>query len=174
MVKLVIPSKLTELPGVQQAIIEPAQAHGYGQEEVFAIRLALDEAVTNAIHHGNGNDPSKHVTIEYQVDDQAVRINVTDEGCGFCPKTLPDPTLEDNLATPHGRGVMLIQSYMTEVSFMDSSGLAVLVGALKQSRTNNSELKLAGLTKDVKAIFEICRLETIFQIYDTPDEALSK
>ena len=63
---------------------------------------------------------------------------------------------------------------MTKVSFMDSSGLAVLVGALKQSRINNGELKLAGLTKDVKAIFEICRLETIFQIFDTLDEALSK
>ncbi len=63
---------------------------------------------------------------------------------------------------------------MTEVTFMDSSGLAVLVGALKRSRVNNSELKIAGLTKDVRAIFEICRLETIFQIFDTTDEALSK
>lgn len=116
-IKLVIPSKLTELSRVQQAIIQPVQAHGYGQEEVFAIRLALDEAVTNAIHHGNANDPSKHVTIEYRIDDQAVRIDVTDEGCGFCPDQLPDPTLEDNLTTPHGRGVMLIQAYMTEVRF---------------------------------------------------------
>ncbi len=63
---------------------------------------------------------------------------------------------------------------MTEVSFMDSSGLAVLVGALKQSRTNNSELKLAGSTKDVMDIFEICRLDTIFQFFDTVDEALQK
>jgi serine/threonine-protein kinase RsbW len=117
MVKLVIPSKLTELPGLQQAIIEPAIAHGYSQEEVFAIRLALDEAVTNAIHHGNGDDPSKQVTIEYQIDDKAVRIEVTDEGCGFCPDQLPDPTLEQNLITPHGRGVMLIEAYMTEVHF---------------------------------------------------------
>ena len=63
---------------------------------------------------------------------------------------------------------------MTEVSFMDSSGLAVLVGALKRSRINNSELKLAGLTKEVKDIFEICKLETIFQFFDTTDEALQK
>ncbi len=63
---------------------------------------------------------------------------------------------------------------MTEVTFMDSSGLAVLVGALKRSRINNSELKLAGLTKDVRDIFEICRLETIFQFFDTTDEALQK
>ena len=63
---------------------------------------------------------------------------------------------------------------MTEVNFMDSSGLAVLIGALKLSRINNSELKLTGLTKDVRDIFEICRLETIFQFFDTTDEALLK
>ena len=117
MSKMVIPSRLTELPKVQDAIIKPAEALGYGKEEIFAIRLSLDEAVTNAIHHGNGNDPNKHVTIEYQVDDQAVRIKVSDEGKGFCPDQLPDPTLKDNLATPHGRGVMLIKVYMTEVDY---------------------------------------------------------
>lgn len=63
---------------------------------------------------------------------------------------------------------------MTEVNFMDSSGLAVLVGALKWSRINNSALKLAGLTKDVLSIFEICSLEKIFNIFDTADDALSK
>ncbi len=117
MVKLVIPSKLTELPGVQQAIINEVKGLGYGKDEVFAIRLALDEAVTNAIHHGNGDDPKKQVTIEYQVDEKAVRISVTDEGCGFCPEKLPDPTLQDNLAAPHGRGVMLMKAYMSEVRF---------------------------------------------------------
>jgi serine/threonine-protein kinase RsbW len=116
-IKLVIPSKLTELPTVQQAIIEPARKHGFGKDEIFAIRLALDEAVSNAIHHGNANDPDRRIIIEYQIDDQAVRIDITDEGCGFCRDTLPDPTREENLATPHGRGVMLIEAYMTEVRF---------------------------------------------------------
>lgn len=119
MSKMVIPSRLTELPKVQEAIIQPAQAFGYGKEEIFAIRLALDEAVTNAIHHGNGGDPDKQVTIEYTVDEQAVRITVTDQGEGFCPDDLPDPTHEENLATPHGRGVMLMGVYMTEVSYND-------------------------------------------------------
>lgn len=115
--KLVIPSRLTELPKVQEAIIQPAVALGYGKEEIFAIRLSLDEAVTNAIHHGNGDDPTKNVTIEFSVDDQAVRITVADRGEGFCPDDLPDPTEEENLATPHGRGVMLMSVYMTEVAY---------------------------------------------------------
>lgn len=62
---------------------------------------------------------------------------------------------------------------MTEVKFMDSSGLATLVGALKWCRTNGGELRLAGLAQGVRSVFEICRLETIFQIYDNLPEALS-
>ncbi len=63
---------------------------------------------------------------------------------------------------------------MTEVKFMDSSGLATLVGVLKWCRLNGSELRLAGLTKTVRNIFDICRLESIFQIYDSRAEALSQ
>ena len=63
---------------------------------------------------------------------------------------------------------------MSEVEFMDSSGLATLVGVLKWCRLNGSELRLAGLTKSVQNIFEICRLESIFQIYDNLAKALSQ
>jgi anti-sigma B factor antagonist len=63
---------------------------------------------------------------------------------------------------------------LTEVEFMDSSGLATLVGVLKWCRLNACELRLAGLTKAVRNIFDICRLESIFQIYDSRAEALSQ
>jgi len=63
---------------------------------------------------------------------------------------------------------------MTEVEFMDSSGLATLVGVLKWCRLNGSELRLAGLSTGVRNVFDICRLESIFQIYDSRAEALSK
>lgn len=63
---------------------------------------------------------------------------------------------------------------MTEVKFMDSSGLATLVGVLKWCRLNGSELRLACLAKGVRSIFDICRLESIFQIYDSRAEALSQ
>ena len=62
---------------------------------------------------------------------------------------------------------------MTQVEFMDSSGLATLVGALKWCKQNNSELKLVGLNQDVRSVFEICRLESIFQIYNDEAEALA-
>jgi anti-sigma B factor antagonist len=62
---------------------------------------------------------------------------------------------------------------MTHVPFMDSSGLATLVGALKWCRENSCELKLVGLIRRVRSIFEICRLESVFQFYDSEAEALS-
>ena len=62
---------------------------------------------------------------------------------------------------------------MSQVEFMDSSGLATLVEALQWSRRNNGELKLVGLKQRVRSIFEISRLESIFQIYDNEAEALS-
>jgi anti-sigma B factor antagonist len=63
---------------------------------------------------------------------------------------------------------------MTQVQFMDSSGLATLVGVLKWCRLNDCELRLAGLSRGVRNIFEISRLESIFQIYGSRAEALSQ
>ncbi len=135
--KLVI-SKLTELLTVQDAVLNRVQAGGYSTDEVFAIRLALDEAVSNAILHGNRQDPSKQVTIQYSVNDQAVWIEVCDQGCGFCPDDLPDPTLDANLDTPSGRGVMLIESYMTEVSF-NKAGNCISMVKRKGCKLPNSD-----------------------------------
>jgi len=63
---------------------------------------------------------------------------------------------------------------MAEVGFMDSSGLATLVEALQLTRRSNSQLKLVGLNRRVRSIFEISRLDGIFEIYDTEDEALAR
>ena len=117
------------------------------------------------------NDQSypQNVIKAIQHHDQDVIIELAGEIDMKCSAKIKDKFKEIFQQKP--RGVIVD---MTEVNFMDSSGLAVLVGALKQSRINNSELKLAGLTKDVLSIFEICRLKTIFQIFDTTDEALSK
>jgi len=63
---------------------------------------------------------------------------------------------------------------MTHVEFMDSSGLATLVGALKWCHLNSCEMKLVGMAQRVRNIFEICRLDSAFQIYDSEAEALAK
>jgi anti-sigma B factor antagonist len=101
--------------------------------------------------------------------DKYVIMELTGEIDMKCSSKIKDKFKEIFAQKPKG-----IVVDMTKVSFMDSSGLAVLVGALKQTRVNSCKLKLAGLTEDVRSIFEICRLQTIFKIYSTTDEALSK
>ena len=115
--KLVFPSRLDQVPAVQQAIIDAAQQAGFDEQAVFAIRLALDEALTNAVRHGNGSDPSKQVAVEFSVDAAQLTVVIEDQGPGFAPDQLPDPTAEENLCRPHGRGVMLMRAYMTDVQF---------------------------------------------------------
>ena len=124
---MVIASELSQVPRVQKVVLEELERHGHGQETAFAVRLALEESLSNAIRHGNQNDPSKQVVIEYAVTADEVRISVTDEGPGFQPETLPDPREEENLARPCGRGVMLMQAYMTDVAYNDKGNKVTMV-----------------------------------------------
>ena len=115
--KLEFPSRLDRVPAVQQAIIDAAEAAGFDEQSVFAIRLALDEALTNAVRHGNGSDPTKQVTVEFAAEPRQLTVTIEDQGPGFAPDDLPDPTAEENLCRPHGRGVMLMRAYMSDVQF---------------------------------------------------------
>lgn len=101
----------------QQHILTAIESQSYDPSSCFAIRLALEEALSNAVKHGNQGDASKAVTVHYRIDDEAVEIIIRDEGPGFDPESVPDPTLSENLEIPSGRGIMLMRSYMTEVDF---------------------------------------------------------
>lgn len=114
---IVIPSRLEEVSRVEHAVLHQAEELGYSGADRFAIQLAMEEALANAIKHGNDNDPTKQVTIDFLVTQEFVQITITDDGPGFNPNDVPDPTLTENLDKPFGRGVMLINSYMTEVSY---------------------------------------------------------
>lgn len=125
--KLVIPSELPQAVRVEQMILDQVQAQGYSEQVRFAIRLALDEALSNAINHGNQGDPTKEVTIEFQVTEQQVQVTICDQGPGFDPHGVPDPTLDENLQCPSGRGVMLMMAYMTEVRFNDKGNCVTMI-----------------------------------------------
>lgn len=127
MTKLSIPSTLAAAVHAQQAILADAKAHRYSDSACFAVRLALDEALSNAIIHGNASNPDKFVQIEYAVTDERITICVTDQGKGFHPEEIPDPTLDENLERPHGRGVMLMRAYMTSVTFNERGNSVTLI-----------------------------------------------
>jgi serine/threonine-protein kinase RsbW len=125
--KVVIASRLAEIPPLVESILAAVTAHGYDDDAQFAIRLCLDEAISNAVRHGNCGDPQKKVTVEYAVDAVAFTITICDQGCGFRPDKVPDPTLDENLEKPCGRGVLLMQAYMTQVSFNPSGNCVSMV-----------------------------------------------
>ncbi|MCK9212803.1 MAG: ATP-binding protein [Ignavibacteriaceae bacterium] len=79
------------------------------------LMVALTEAITNAIIHANKKDPSKMVYIDFIVEDKMLTIKVKDEGNGFDPSIIPDPTQPENLFRDSGRGVYLMKVYCDEV-----------------------------------------------------------
>ena len=114
---VVIHSDPAEARRVQDVIESHLRAHDYGEHDIFGIRLALEEAMVNAIKHGNNMDRGKKVQISYRVRRERFDITIADEGPGFDPSDVPDPTAVENLERPCGRGLMLMRHYMTEVEF---------------------------------------------------------
>jgi serine/threonine-protein kinase RsbW len=115
--EVAIPSDPVEARRVQDEIEEQLKAHRYSERDIFGIRLALEEALVNAIKHGNQMDRSKKVHIAYRVDGERFDIHISDEGPGFDPQDVPDPTDVENLERPCGRGLWLMRHYMSEVDF---------------------------------------------------------
>src|SRR3954451_19052206 len=99
-----IPSDFNAGRDVQERILQDIDRCGYSEEASFAIRIALEEAMVNAIKHGNRLDPAKKVKVESRVTPKRAEIIIEDEGPGFERSSIPDPTHDDNLHKPSGRG----------------------------------------------------------------------
>ncbi len=125
--RLVFPNKPGEIPKVMRTILADIEAGGFSSDVAFAIRLSLDEALSNAVRHGNCGDPTKRVIVDYTITDEAFQVSVTDEGCGFVPEQVPDPTDQKNLERPCGRGVMLMKAYMSHVSYNEQGNCVTLI-----------------------------------------------
>ena len=123
---LLVASDLAEVRRLQDQIELALQANRFGEGDQFAVKLAVEEALVNAIKHGNQMDPAKQVRIRYTVDDEQFSIHISDEGPGFNPDDLPDPTADDFLERPCGRGVLLIRSFMTSVDFLGRGNEVVM------------------------------------------------
>ncbi|MBD3675244.1 MAG: ATP-binding protein [Planctomycetaceae bacterium] len=121
------PSDTVKGQEVQERIITCMESISYSDRDIFGMRLALEEALVNAIKHGNGMDPNKEVHVSCHVDETAARITIRDEGEGFDPDDVPDPTDEDNLEKPGGRGIMLMKAFMTEVTYCEGGNTVILV-----------------------------------------------
>ena len=113
----VIESDLNQARKLEERLLREVPRCGFSDTEVFAVKLALEECFINAIRHGNKFDPKKKVQVNWNIDEKQVDFTIRDEGDGFVPDAVPDPTTDENLENPCGRGIMLIRAYMDEVKF---------------------------------------------------------
>jgi serine/threonine-protein kinase RsbW len=102
---------------LQEQILSRLTGLGFTPDSVFAVRLALHEALINAIKHGNRLDPVKKVHVKAVLTPARAHIIVEDEGPGFDRKIIPDPTRGENLEKCSGRGILLIESYMDKAKW---------------------------------------------------------
>lgn len=116
----VLPTRLEAIRQPQQDVLLRMRELGYSDDDQFGVRLALEEALVNAMKHGNRMDPAKSVPLAYRLSAEKVEIRVADEGEGFDPGQVADPTCDENLSKPCGRGVMLMRCYMDEVTYLDN------------------------------------------------------
>ena len=114
---LEIESDPNNLITVEEFVNYFAKDLGLENERIAALLLAVTEATTNAIIHANKCDVSKLVTVDVQVHKTKITIKITDQGEGFNPAEVPDPTKPENLLKDSGRGVYLMRVYMDELNY---------------------------------------------------------
>jgi serine/threonine-protein kinase RsbW len=114
-----IPSKLENVAPFIREVLELLESGQLSEEEAFPVKLSLEEALTNAIRHGNKLNPDLFVDVDLDLSPEKVVVSVKDEGSGFDVAQIVDPTAGANVQKPGGRGVFLIKELMDEVSYFD-------------------------------------------------------
>ncbi len=99
----------------------------YARRLNLNFRVGLTEALSNAMLYGNNSDPEKRVRVEVTIKLDEVSVIVTDQGVGFDPESVPDPTLPDNISKTGGRGIFLMKALMDEVQFNERGNSVTLV-----------------------------------------------
>ncbi len=112
-----LPSQRNAHIELMELVLAKLKSLGWTSSELFGVQMALEESLTNAIRHGNKYDESKQVFVECKVSAERFWLSVRDEGEGFIPAEVPDCTEGENLEASGGRGVMLINAYMTTVKY---------------------------------------------------------
>lgn len=113
--------------GQVEKIIDELRATYDVSEDMFGNMLvAVTEAVTNAIYHGNKSDPNKKISIQYQLKNNNLSFVIADEGSGFDFYNLPDPTAPENLEKECGRGIFLMKHLTDQLIFADNGRVVEL------------------------------------------------
>jgi serine/threonine-protein kinase RsbW len=114
-------------------VLARLEAEQWTSHDIFGVHLALEEAVVNAIKHGNKLDQTKHVRVSCKIAADRFWINIADEGQGFDLNAVPDCTDEEHLQMPNGRGLLLMRCYMNHVEY-NAHGNAVTMEKQRKVR----------------------------------------
>jgi serine/threonine-protein kinase RsbW len=130
--ELSLPSRIDTVATAATAVAEFLSRSGITEDAAFGIDMAVREAVTNAVIHGNRQDENKSVDVTLKSSPDAVEISVHDQGAGFKPEDVPDPTAEENILKASGRGIFFMRSFMDEVNWLIRPGGGTTVRMLKR------------------------------------------
>ena len=122
-----IPSSLDVGHATIERLMAALEANQWEGRDLFLIQLAVEEAMVNAITHGNKLSDDKVVEVEFRVDPQTTFMRIKDQGAGFNPAAVPDPREDDHLECTNGRGVMLIREFMSEVRYNDRGNEVTMI-----------------------------------------------
>ncbi len=121
-IRLRIGSRYENIDLVQAVLDEALKPLEVDEESSYWLDIALREALTNAIKHGNALDPEKKVEVALKVGADEIEITVEDEGSGFDPAAVEDPLAPDNLLKTEGRGICYMREFMDKIEYDFGAG----------------------------------------------------
>ena len=116
--ELKLPSRIEAVAEAAAAVAGLMSRSGIDENAAFGIDMAVREAVTNAVLHGNKQDETKLVEVTLTSFSTALEIKVHDQGPGFNPEAVPDPTKDENILKTSGRGIFFMRNFMDEVDWV--------------------------------------------------------
>lgn len=129
--EIIIPSKIEAVDKAVTEATDFASASGFGEAELFAIDMAVREAVANAVKHGNRLDETKAVEISFSNLSKGFEVTIRDFGNGFNVESVPDPTNPENILKANGRGILFMRNFMEEVEWFEHPQGGTVVKMLK-------------------------------------------
>jgi serine/threonine-protein kinase RsbW len=117
MTELILPSRIEAVNMAASAAAEFVKRSALGEDAAFGVDMAVREAVTNAVLHGNRQDEAKAVEVGFKRLPSEIEITVRDQGEGFDPESVPDPTDPQNIMKTSGRGILFMRTFMDEIQW---------------------------------------------------------
>lgn len=122
-----LPSSIESIAAVEGIVDRIREQHQIPEELYGNILVSLTEAANNSIRHGNQSDESKHIEIEFETNPKQLTFTIKDQGKGFDFNNVPDPTLEENIDKPFGRGIFIMKSLSDDVEFENEGSIVRLI-----------------------------------------------